>query len=64
MEKPYNIQEGTYLFAEARETSFWLRLIADTNDAVGPTAVRLRDEADQITAILTTIRRNAGGGQA
>ena len=44
---------------EARETVYWLRLIAAT-DIVKPQRIEpLTQEAREITAILTTIVRNA-----
>jgi four helix bundle protein len=46
---------------EGRETAFWLRLIAETDPGMATKLAGLRDESDQIIAILTTIRRNAGG---
>lgn len=40
---------------EARETHYWLRLLAETNIVPEPQLADLTDEASQLTAILTTI---------
>ena len=49
---------------EARETVYWLRLIAAT-ELVKPQRIEpLTQEAREITAILTTIVRNASANQS
>ncbi len=40
---------------EARETHYWLRLLAETNIVPEPQLADLTDEASQLNAILTTI---------
>ena len=40
---------------EARETHYWLRLLAETDTVPEPQLADLTDEASQLTAILTTI---------
>jgi four helix bundle protein len=42
---------------EARETHYWLRLLAASNLIAEPRLGDLLDEANQLTAILTTIIR-------
>jgi four helix bundle protein len=42
---------------EARETHYWLRLLAATEIVSEPRLADLLDEADQLIAILTTITR-------
>jgi four helix bundle protein len=44
---------------EARETHYWLRLLAASNAAADPQLTSLVAEADQLVAILTAILRNA-----
>lgn len=48
---------------ESRESVFWLRLIAATDDRCRPTVVPLLDEAKQIRSIVTTIKKNAEENQ-
>lgn len=43
---------------EARETHYWLRLLAATGIVDEPRLAELLDEADQLIAILTTITKN------
>jgi len=45
---------------EARETHYWLRLIAATELVKPARIAALTEEANELTAILTTIVRNAG----
>jgi four helix bundle protein len=47
---------------EARETHYWLRLLRDTHLLSSERIAPLIDEAHQLTAILTTIVRNARSG--
>ncbi len=42
---------------EARETHYWLRLLAATDIVGKPRLAELLDEADQLIAILTTITK-------
>jgi four helix bundle protein len=42
---------------EARETHYWLRLLASSNIVHEPRLTELLDEADQLIAILTTITK-------
>lgn len=42
---------------EARETHYWLRLLAATDTVSEPRLTELLDEADQLIAILTTITK-------
>jgi len=44
---------------EARETRYWLRLIAHADPALKKNAAPLIDEARQLTQILTTIKMNS-----
>ncbi|MCB1098466.1 MAG: four helix bundle protein [Verrucomicrobiae bacterium] len=44
---------------EARETHYWLRLLAATDVVPEPKLIPLIDEANQLVAILTTIIRNS-----
>lgn len=44
---------------EARESVFWLRLLAATDRFLEPRIPLLLDEARQLSAILTTIKKNA-----
>ncbi len=44
---------------EGKETVFWLRLIEATDPAVRPRLAPLLDEASQIAAIISAIKRNA-----
>jgi four helix bundle protein len=44
---------------ESRETVFWLRLIAATDSRCRSALPPLLDEAKQIRAIVTTIKKNA-----
>jgi four helix bundle protein len=44
---------------ECRESRYWLRLIAHADKRVAPVAVPLIQEASELVAILTTIRKNA-----
>lgn len=44
---------------ESRETVFWLRLIAATDSRCRSAVSSLLDEAKQIRAIVTTIKKNA-----
>ena len=43
---------------EARETHYWLRLLAATNMVPESSLTVLLDEADQLVAILTSITKN------
>ncbi|MFZ4776630.1 MAG: four helix bundle protein [Terrimicrobiaceae bacterium] len=47
---------------EARETHYWLRLLAATNIIPESKLAALIDEADQLIAILTTIIKNSRSG--
>ena len=52
------ISKLSIAFKEARETHYWLRLLA-TSDVVSKNKLSdLIDEANQLTAILTTIIKN------
>ncbi len=44
---------------EARETHYWLRLLADTEVLPPARLTDLTDEANQLVAIITTIVKNA-----
>jgi four helix bundle protein len=44
---------------EARETKYWLRLLAASGDLPESRLAGLIDESSEMIAILTTIRRNA-----
>lgn len=44
---------------EVRETHYWLRLLASTDIIPRNKLTSLTDEANQLTAILTTIIKNA-----
>lgn len=44
---------------EARETHYWLRLLASTNIVSAEKLESLIDESNQIVAILTTITKNS-----
>jgi four helix bundle protein len=44
---------------EAKETVYWLRLIAATDASVRSDVAPLLDEANQIASVVTTIKRNA-----
>lgn len=53
------IARNTIACKEARETLYWLRLLAAT-DAIPPERLEpLIEEANQLVAILTTITKNA-----
>jgi len=43
---------------EARETHYWLRLLAASEVVEDARLIELLDEADQLIAILTTITKN------
>lgn len=47
---------------EARETHYWLRLLAATNIIPESKLAALIDEANQLIAILTAIIKNARSG--
>lgn len=44
---------------ECRESRYWLRLIAHAEKRAGPLATPLIQEASELAAILTTIRKNS-----
>jgi four helix bundle protein len=44
---------------EARETKYWLRLLAETNVVSADRLADLTDESHQIVAILTAIVKNS-----
>ena len=44
---------------EAKETVYWLRLIAATDATASASVIPLLDEANQIASIITAIKRNA-----
>jgi four helix bundle protein len=44
---------------ECRESRYWLRLIAYADKRAAPVAIPLVQEASELIAILTTIRRNS-----
>jgi hypothetical protein len=44
---------------ECRESRYWLRLIAYADKRASPLAVPLVQEASELIAILTTIRKNS-----
>jgi len=49
---------------EARETHYWLRLLAASNIVPAPRLTELLDEANQLVAILTAIiRKTRQGGK-
>jgi four helix bundle protein len=44
---------------ECRESRYWLRLIAYADNRVAPVATPLVNEASELVAILTAIKKNA-----
>jgi four helix bundle protein len=48
--------------SEARETHYWLRLVAATELIPEPRLTELLDEANQLVAILTTVIRRTKEG--
>ena len=44
---------------EAKETVYWLRLLAATDPPLRPKVLMLLDEANQIAAIISAIKRNS-----
>ena len=57
--KPDFIAKLTIACKEARETHYWLRLLAETDIIPESKLTSLTDEANQLIAILTTIIKNA-----
>ena len=43
---------------EAKETDYWLRLIADTNEKLKPKMIEMIDEGNEIIKIVTSIIYN------
>lgn len=48
---------------EARETNYWLRLLADAEGGLPSTLAELTDESSQLIAILTTIVKRSRENQ-
>jgi len=48
---------------EARESHYWLRLLAETEVVPSRQLADLTDEANQLVAILTTIIKNTKGNE-
>ena len=44
---------------ESKEAVYWLRLIVATDEPLRPRVLPLLDEANQIAAIISAIKRNA-----
>lgn len=59
--RPDFISKCNIALKEARETKFWLRLLAETNQAKPELVSPLIKEISKIVAILTTIVRKARG---
>ena len=57
--KPDFISKLSIATKEARETHYWLRLLAETKVVPPAQLTELIDEADQLVAILTTIVKNS-----
>ncbi len=57
--KPDFISKVSIARKESKETLYWLRLIAATDPAGKAAVPPLLEEAKQITAIVTAIKRNA-----
>jgi four helix bundle protein len=53
--KPDFISKISIATKEARETHYWLRLLAETEITPAAKLADLTDEANQLVAILTTI---------
>lgn len=57
--KPDFISKMAIATKEARETHYWLRLLAETGVVASTKLADLTDEANQLVAILTTIVKNS-----
>lgn len=57
--KPDFVAKTSIALKEARDTLYWLRLLAESDDTLRSAIEPMRRESDEIVAILTSIVRKA-----